>query len=77
MNLKYMQDSLFEMTHKKKWTFHDIKIYWDAPVYTTHNIYQRGFSLFLTHWMVIHNIYLVFVLVGIQAKENDSLSQLV
>ncbi len=25
--------SLFEITYKKKWTFHDILIYWDAPVY--------------------------------------------
>ncbi len=33
MNLKYMKVSLFEITYKKKWTFHDILIYWDAPVF--------------------------------------------
>ncbi len=33
MNLKYLKVSLFEITYKKKWTFHDILIHWDAPVY--------------------------------------------
>ncbi len=32
MNLKYMKVSLFEITYKKN--FHDILIYWDAPVIT-------------------------------------------
>ncbi len=31
MNLKYMKVSLFEISYKKK-LFHDILIYWDAPV---------------------------------------------
>ncbi len=29
---KYMKVSLFEITYKKKWTFHNILIYWYAPV---------------------------------------------
>ncbi len=33
MNLKYMKVSLFEISYKKKKkNFHDILIYWDAPV---------------------------------------------
>ncbi len=32
MNLKYMKVSLFEISYKKKITFHNILIYWDAPV---------------------------------------------
>ncbi len=32
MNLKYMKVSLFEITYKKKITFHNILIYWDTPV---------------------------------------------
>ncbi len=32
MNLKYMKVSLFEISYKKKMNFHDILIYWDAPV---------------------------------------------
>ncbi len=32
MNLKYMKVSLFEITYKKNELFHDILIYWDAPV---------------------------------------------
>ncbi len=31
MNLKYMKVSLFEISYKKK-LFHNILIYWDAPV---------------------------------------------
>ncbi len=42
MNLKYMKVSLFEITYKKKLTFYNILIYWDAPVYSY--IY---FSLYL------------------------------
>ncbi len=40
MNLKYMKVSLFEISYKKKY-FHDILIYWDAPVYayTMQNVY--------------------------------------
>ncbi len=33
MNLKYMKVSLFEISYKKKMNFHDILIYWDAPVF--------------------------------------------
>ncbi len=32
MNLKYMKVSLFEISFKKNELFHDILIYWDAPV---------------------------------------------
>ncbi len=32
MNLKYMKVSLFEISYKKNELFHDILIYWDAPV---------------------------------------------
>ncbi len=33
MNLKYMKVSLFEITYKKDFLlFHNILIYWDAPV---------------------------------------------
>ncbi len=32
MNLKYMKVSLFEMLQEKNELFHDILIYWDAPV---------------------------------------------
>ncbi len=32
MNLKYMKVSLFEKLQEKKLLFHDILIYWDAPV---------------------------------------------
>ncbi len=32
-DLKYMKVSLFEISYKKKLLFHDILIYWDAPVY--------------------------------------------
>ncbi len=39
MNLKYMKVSLFEITYKKKLTFHDILIYWDAPVYILFIVY--------------------------------------
>ncbi len=36
MNLKYMKVSLFEITYKKKnELFHDILIYWDAPVHVS------------------------------------------
>ncbi len=43
MNLKYMKVSLFEISYKKKKkkkkrTFHDILIYWDAPVNCKHTI---------------------------------------
>ncbi len=34
MNLKYMKVSLFEITYKNFFLlFHDILIYWDAPVH--------------------------------------------
>ncbi len=33
MNLEYMKVSLFEISYqKKKKSFHDIQIFWDAPV---------------------------------------------
>ncbi len=35
MNLKYLKVSLFEITYKKNELFHDILIYWDAPVLTS------------------------------------------
>ncbi len=43
MNQKYMKVSLFEITYKNKKNelFHDILIYWDAPVHTyIHYIYR-------------------------------------
>ncbi len=45
MNLKYMKVSLFEISYKKKWTFSDILIYWDAPqvqdLFVTYTIIQK------------------------------------
>ncbi len=32
MNLEYMKVSLFEISYNKKKNFHDIQIFWDAPV---------------------------------------------
>ncbi len=33
MNLEYMKVSLSEISYKKRELFHDILIFWDAPVY--------------------------------------------
>ncbi len=33
MHLKYMKVSLFEMLQEKNELFHDIQIFWDAPVF--------------------------------------------
>ncbi len=43
MNLKYMKVSLIEISYKKKYNklqelFHDILIYWDAPVHPQNKI---------------------------------------
>ncbi len=32
MNLEYMKVSLFEISYEKKKLFHEIQIFWDAPV---------------------------------------------
>ncbi len=32
MNLEYMKVSLFEISYEKKNFFHEIQIFWDAPV---------------------------------------------
>ncbi len=42
MNLKYMKVSLFEITYKKKWIFHDILIYWDAPALLQHHCHDQS-----------------------------------
>ncbi len=34
-----MKVSLFEISYNKKWTFHNIQIFWDAPVYIYIYIY--------------------------------------
>ncbi len=45
MNLKYMKVSLFEISYKKKnELFHDILIYWDAPVYAINILIERFIS---------------------------------
>ncbi len=36
MNLEYMKVSLFEISEKTKELFHDIQIFWDAPVIPMH-----------------------------------------
>ncbi len=41
MNLKYMKVSLFEMLQEKMNFFHDILIYWDAPVHVISKMVAR------------------------------------
>ncbi len=37
MNLEYMKDSFFEISYNKTFLlFHNIQIFWDAPVYHKH-----------------------------------------
>ncbi len=50
MNLKYMKVSLFEISYKKK-LFHDILIYWDAPVVQP----KMKILLLITHPHVVPN----------------------
>ncbi len=52
MNLKYMKVSLFEITYKKNELFHDILIYWDAPVFSNviiHMMKKLNFLQLLLH----------------------------
>ncbi len=58
---KIMKVSLFEISYKKKWTFHDILIYWDAPVHLYKCIYMNClYILFLN--VIITNYFIDFFL---------------
>ncbi len=48
MNLKYMKVSLFEISYKKKWTFHHILIFWDVPVCS----HLFSYHLVMRHWQL-------------------------
>ncbi len=45
MNLEYMKVSLFEISKKKKNFFHDILIFWDAPVSVQNIGYQSTYNV--------------------------------